>query len=608
MKKKIVSMMLVLCALLLCAACGKQTGGAPGALGTANADTSEAAMDRFAEKLRKGNYVVESAGRFDTVVFSPEQVRFVYEPDSGLDDYVFMTLKGETFCGVLAEDGVTDVTFKGPVNAIDALPDILPNGWIALTEGNLFELFYNDPEDPLEFTSHDPNVGTTLLRLAGYGDAALSFMEDVHMHFDAPDPTAVTFSAQFGSAGMIHYDDLALTLRFGTATGDPRVEKWLKKPVYPPTRTGWTEMDVAALEAVFLRGYGEESVPFPSFASYALLFDENAYAERSEILITDAHGTEKDLAAYEAVLLDTGYQTVDVPQADGGSVTAYRKLLRPDYSAYAELYPSFDNGFSLRGRMYYDEPVYDGLDAINGVLRENGFAQFPATDVLSGWKATDSAKGRSEGWLYFFDYDLYMPFLLTYQDLDAARAYLKAYGDSLAADGFLASDMSWTDGGEYESFNGFTIFRYTFNDDDTVTLTFKKEKSLTPEEVRALLRAHELPEADIHGDIGARDLTRYYYNISGFSGLKLSVYQPFGSTEEAERFLDEYVAAADALGYLPMDPQKLGSQREFLFFNEELKKYFAFDLFPGEDEANITLEFVSIEPDEASYLESVLRR
>ena len=76
----------------------------------------------------------------------------------------------------------------------------------------------------------------------------------------------------------------------------------------------------------------------------------------------------------------------------------------------------------------------------------------------------------------------------------------------------------------------------------------------------------------------------------------------------AERFLDEYVAAADALGYLPMDPLKLGSQREFLFFNEELKKYFAFDLFPGEDEANITLEFVSIEPDEASYLESVLRR
>ena len=51
----------------------------------------------------------------------------------------------------------------------------------------------------------------------------------------------------------------------------------------------------------------------------------------------------------------------------------------------------------------------------------------------------------------------------------------------------------------------------------------------------------------------------------------------------------------------------VGSQRSFLFFNEELAKYVAFDLIPGEDETQILFEFVSIEPDEADMLQSIIR-
>ena len=85
--------------------------------------------------------------------------------------------------------------------------------------------------------------------------------------------------------------------------------------------------------------------------------------------------------------------------------------------------------------------------------------------------------------------------------------------------------------------------------------------------------------------------------------LFLMAYQPFENTEQAEKFLNSYVAALDEAGYYMTDPQKLGSQRSYLYFNEELRKYVAFDLIPGETGASVNLEFVSIEPDDSTILQ-----
>ncbi len=325
------------------------------------------------------------------------------------------------------------------------------------------------------------------------------------------------------------------------------------------------------------------------------------------VLISDAHATEKDVEDYKALLVSRGYEPSEETLTDGTPVTVYRLLLRDDYRCYAELLPYFDNGLVLEGSLFYDEPSYDGLASISAAVAEKGFAPLDETDVFSGWYTVDTSASRSEGWAYYFTYDLYMQMLLSYSDFDSAKTYLEEYGSKLVDEGFAEAFFPGEEGGSFSSTNEFTSFRYTFNEDDTVLVEFKKEKCLTPEEVKALLAAHGIPETDIHGDIGARDATGYYHEISGFSGLHLNVYQPFDTVEEAEAFLDNYVAYQDEAGYYLFDPQKLGSQRNFLYFNEEEAKYVAFDLNLEEEGATVFFEFVSIEPDE-ELLESTVRK
>lgn len=200
-----------------------------------------------------------------------------------------------------------------------------------------------------------------------------------------------------------------------------------------------------------------------------------------------------------------------------------------------------------------------------------------------------------------------MPFILSYKDHDKAKAYLEEYGARLSDKGFIPAFTPGEENGKYESANGFVYFRYTFNEDDTVTLEFKNEKSYTAEEAVKLLKEHGLPEADLHGDIGCRDLTRYRYNLGAAKGLFLAVFQPFDSTESAEKFLDTLVPGMEDQGYCIIDQQKLGSQKEFCYFNEELSKYVAFDLIPDDNGASVNLDFVSIEPEEDNIMMSMIR-
>ena len=563
------------------------------------------AMENFVNKLTAGNYVIDAPDYLKTTVL-PDQVYFIKqdEPESALN-HAFLSLNGETFEGTLEEDAVSGVRFVSTGNAIEAAEGLLPNTWITMADGNMWDLFYNNVDNPLEFTSKDEEVKRTLLTLGGYGEFALPQMEEVHALLDAEDPTTVRFTAVINDnlVTRMFFDDLDLTLTFGNAETDSRINRWLHEPVYPAVRSSWTKEDEYILDNVFLKGYGVYAVPFPEFASYAMNFDENAYGEEGIIRVTDAHGTEEDLEAYENLLLDRGYLQVYDTLGDGSDVVVYRRLLREDYHAYAELYPFYENGFVLEGSLHYEEPYYDSLEAISEAVQQHGFAALNDTDVFDGWYAVDSATERSESWAYFFDYDLYMPFILSYSDYGKARAYLEEYGSRLTENGFIASYAPGEDGNRYTSANEFTSFRYTFDVDDTVILEFKKEKSLTPEEANPLISQHNLPEANLHGDIGCRDHTRYHYIIGEFKGLFLMAYQPFENTEQAEKFLNSYVAALDEAGYYMTDPQKLGSQRSYLYFNEELRKYVAFDLIPGETGASVNLEFVSIEPDDSTILQ-----
>lgn len=599
-RTKIISVFMVLLMLLTCFGCNSQQAGDPNE--EPKTPDAETAMNNFLTKLTSGNYVVEPSDYVKTTVQSPEVVYITDIPGSLLN-VAFVTLNGETFQGYLDENEMTDIEFYAPGKAIDAVADILPNNWINIADGNIWNLFYNNVSNPLEFTSKDENVKTTLLGLAGYSNMVLEVMEEVHMELDKEDPSSVHFTAAIGDMGMYHYDDLDVTLKFGTASSDARIEKWLKNPTYPERRAKWDVYDIGTLDNVFMRDYGEIAVPFPEFASYALIFDSKAYSERREVELHDAHATEKNVEDYVALLLSRGYEKVSLDNGD----TGYRLLLREEKKAYAELEVSYDNGFALVGRMHYETPSYEGIAAINEPLRNNGFAELKDTDVLEGWMAVDSAVSRSEGWLYYFNYDLYLQASLTFSDREAAEAYFEEYGDRMKKLGY--SETYAPNGALFENGNGFRSFTYMFSEEQEglVQIVFKNERSLTADEVNSLIREYNLPEANVHGDIGARDHTTYYHNLSGFTGLNMIIYQPFDTMADAEAFLDSYTAYMEELGYDYVNPQTVGSYRNFAYFNEQLLKYVGFDLMDYGSHAMVTLEYNSSEPEEKG-LSSLLGR
>ncbi len=564
-----------------------------------NPEISEKAMENFVKKLEAGNYLVKNS-KFATIAVSPE-LAYIEYPHEGLPTvYAFMSVKGETFQAMIDEEEIDRVYFVSNGTALEALGEMIPNSWITLTENNLWEIFYNDPEKPLEFTSNDVSVKTTMVALGGYSEFALPRMGEVRMTLDAMNPTKAHFSAEVSDdpVARIEYANLDLTIEFGAGKIEPRIEKWLKNPVYPPTRTAWTKEDLGTMELIFHRDYGNEAMPFPAASSYAMIFDDSHYMSEGTIILTDSHSSEKDVEDYKQLLRDKGFEEAEGKRMDGSAATVFRKVLREDYKAYSQLYVAFDKGLYVEGSVYYDEPELEGIAAISELVQQHGFAPLSETDVFGEWITRNIAASKSESWAYFFDYNLYSQIKLQYQDFEKAKAYLSNYADKMLNMGFKKAYTPGENNRMVASSNDMVSFEYHFSEeeDNTVTLLFKNQKTLNPMEVDLLLRAHGLPDIDVFGIISAKDTARYYHEISGFEGLHLFIYQPYSTEEKAEEYLDSLVERLVDMDYLPIDPQRLGCSRTYLFFNEELRKYVAFDL--GSDSQGkpmILYEIVSIE-------------
>ncbi|MBR5070873.1 MAG: hypothetical protein IKX27_03145 [Oscillospiraceae bacterium] len=608
---KILALLLAVFLLIGCCSCGANNKGngddeGPDISDLTPAEISELAMNNFVKKLQDGNYVAGDPRNVVTNAYTPDLVYFVYPHEGYPTVYAYMNMYDETFATLIEDDEIGDIEFISiGKTALESAGELLPNSWISITDGNLFELFYNSVENPLEFTSNDENVKYTLCCLGGYGEIALEQMEEVHMTFDSVDPTAVRFTAAVPDYGTYYFDDLDLTLRFGEAENEPHIAEWRKKPEYPKVRTAWTSRDASDMDLVFMRGYGRETVPFPEFASYALSFDPKAYDQFLGIRITDAHATEQDVEEYKSLLLKSGYKEYLEKQDDGSTVTVYRKLLREKYSAYAELYPRYDNGFVMEGMMYDEEPSYEGIEAISSMLQQRGFAELADTDLFEGWSATEQSASRNEGFAYFFDYDLYMPFILTFSDMQAAEEYWDDYGNRLLELGFEESFVAGENVRAFKSSDGSKIFRTTFGD-ESVIIEAKSESLLSAEEVNRLADEYGIPSADLTGNVAGRDQARYRYEITGFTGLFVTATQQFESSAAAEAFLDAYAEKLQEAGYDMTDPQKAASARMFLYLNQEEAKYVGFDYFPGEDGASVLFEFFSSVTEDESMLSMAL--
>ena len=137
-----------------------------------NAEISEQAMDNFLAKLSEGNYTMDAPGFLKTQVQSKDLITFDYQDDLH-EDFVVMSVNNESFQGYPDGDKLNEVTFIGEGNALTAAENRLPNQWNGgMAQGNIYNLFYNDQEEPLTFVSYEDIVKDTMKSFVGYSDNA----------------------------------------------------------------------------------------------------------------------------------------------------------------------------------------------------------------------------------------------------------------------------------------------------------------------------------------------------------------------------------------------------------------------------------------------------
>ncbi|MCR5793855.1 MAG: hypothetical protein K6G61_00735 [Solobacterium sp.] len=582
---------------------------------TAEAD-SEKAMENFLAKLEEGNYVLNAAGYLKTTVASRDQVTFEYTEDN-YNDFTVMSVNDETFQAIITDGALEEARYLGEGQAIEAAAVRLPNYWMdeSVSDGNIWNLFYNTPEEPLKFMSHEEVLKKNILSYVGYADNAVRLMQDVYLVLDAEDPSTAHIQAVVDDdlVARVNYDDIDVEITFGNAQTNELADAWMKDPVYPEARSEWSEVDEFIFNSVFLPEYGLDAIPFPSFASYALKVDDQNFVMDDEVFIRDAHASEEDMADYITLLLSEGFSEAKETDEDGTEKTYYRKMLRDEYKCYSSINLEYDNGVSLTAKKYYDFPVYDTLDAVNEAITKAGFAELPASDNFTSVLGTDKAYEMTEGWLYFFDYDLGLYVDIAFDDKDAVTAYLNDYQKSLEEAGWTAvrnaeeemdtvsaylhadretlgeegfkalrdeEDGEAMPADRYESPNGNAEFRYRFNDDNTFTMLLSSERYYSADETEKMITDAGFPAIELNDTVACRDL-RMFHKVREGRDTKafLAVSVEFESTEEAEEFLNSYETALNDAGFDRENPDVAGTLKRNALVNADGSMVVGIDFF-----------------------------
>ena len=584
MKKRNFLMILMILCLALC--------GCQNTLQSQKPD-SEKAMENFLNKLEEGNYVMEAGDYLKTTVSSRDQVVFDYV-EEGYHDFAAMSLDNETFQMFLDEPD--EVTFVKEGQAIDVAGKRLPNGWIALSEGNIWNLFYNMQEEPLKFVSYEDSLKQNILSMVGYNETALRLTHEVYLTLDKEDPSEAHIQAQVDDdlVARIDYNDIDIAIRFGDAQSDPTADAWMASPVYPSARTGWTESDEFIFNSVFLPGYGLAAIPFPASASYALTVDGENFVVDDEVVIRDPRASQEDVANYVTQLLSEGFFEAKETAEDGSEKTSYRKMLREAYRCYSSIEVDYNDGMDLVARKYYDFPLYDSLEGINEAIAKIGYPELAASEDILSVSGEDRANEMTESWLYFFDYDLGLYADLEFSDAEKMNEYLNAYTEKLLNEGFTTVKETEEDEEVqyYESENGFYSFRYRTIDENKVTLLFKSERYISVAEAEQMIADAGFPKISLQEPISCRDLRSFQKTQYGRDRKAyLTVSQEFESAEKAEAFLDELEASMNEAGYDRFNPANVGSNKNIAIGDEEAGFYVGLDYYP--DQALVMLEFVA---------------
>jgi hypothetical protein len=594
MKKWLVAMVLLCLCLTGCT--GTKPSGSESELSPA--EISEQAMDNFLVKLKEEKYSVQSQDYLKINVFSKDLVWFDYADNDLYTDFAVMSVNDETFQGFIDGDELASITFLGEGSAVETANSRLP-GCLAseeVSQGNIYNLFYNQTDEPLTFLSRDELVKRFLLNYAGYGETAIRLMEDVYLEMNDIDPTEVHFKAVVNDdpVARLSFEDIDVAIKFGEAEDNSLASAWMKAPVYPEARSDWNSSDLFIMNSVFMPGYGNSVAPFPAFASYAMKMDDN-YMDTDEVRIRDSHATEANLNEYIEVLKKEGFSEVKVTDAEGNEKTVYRKLLRKAYKCYTEVEAGYDDGVNLTMRKYYDSPVYNDLAGINEFIKQFGYLPLPESDNITSVRGRDDANQQTESWLYFFKYNTVLYVDIAFEDQDKMVEYLNNYEQSLKDAGFEPVYEGGSDEPSYIELpeNG-ANFRYLMGDNGTVSLLFKDEKTLSAEETEKLISEAGFPTIDLNDPITCRTMDEYMkvqYNLD--YKLYLAFDQTFATMEEAENWLNAYEAKLNEAGFERVNPSEVGSRKENALYNEEKNMVVGIDVTEQENNTLVNFDFTA---------------
>ncbi|MCR5349678.1 MAG: hypothetical protein K6E20_01655 [Acholeplasmatales bacterium] len=528
--------------------------------------SSEVVMNNFIGNLDEFKYVIDTPNYRTINISSNNLVSYNYTLEGKLD-YSYMTIKkensigkmvDETFKATFEGESIKELEFIGSNKSIDYVYTSLPNYWTTydVCEGNIWNLFYNNVDDPLEFMSKDETVIETCRSLANIGDMFLSRID--HIVLKASDITAnnVTVTIKYND-GYPKLDDIEFTISFGNPKGDPKAKAWMEDEnrLYPVAMTEYSDVYEFILDSVFLPGYGITAVPFPDYTSYAMTINDSSYASTNEVVMRDSHAKEEDKTEYINKLKTLGFEEIQDELSGGTYLTKYRKVLRENYKCYAELLVEYDEtyGVSIFASKYYDAEQYDNLDDINNAINSVGFIKLNKTDNFTEVYATDEKYQRAEDFLYFFDYDLCLNVQIKFNDIDKVNTYMDNYINTLLENNYKKAEQESEVYYEYMDANIKKSVRYAIQGDSLLML-FKSEKYINNQTAYDKLLENGFLSASVDNLVNCRDMYNYLHVKFNYDDtLAYSLQYVFNTAEEVTKYLDNVKANALENDFVNLD-------------------------------------------------------
>ena len=546
------------------------------------ANVSEAAMDNFLDLIEEGNYVIRADGYLSINVVSQDLVCGSYD-NSPNDNFTVMSLDNDVFYIDYYYGQIDTLMYVMQGNAIYASSERLPNQFNDVD--NIWDVFTNQAEAPLTFISSNATLKELFKFYAGIHGMGAPVVTQVSMVLDNVYPSVVHLIATFETDpgdGYIH----DVTISFGGAVGEELAIAWMNDTnrEYPEALTDWGGY-TQTINQVFLPGYADIAIPFPTFASYALslVYTGEENTDNGDIIITDPKYGPLAALAYASILNDNGFTQ------DENDNYHFTKVIRADTTCTSNIDISFDNGFTITAYKTYDFPEYDTLNDINTVITEKGFLQLTSNENLNNWYAIDTHYYSIESFNYLFNYDLMLEVRCGFESESEMDSYLTTYTNALISDGFKFVDDE-QDYWESKTQAGVKSFRYRYLDGNTITMLFKSEAYMSPAATNTFIASMGFPTLDNLSTIldESKDSTMYNNIQHGKDWEKsLTIYLTFESAAACESYLATYFLALSELQFGEYSQAATGISKQMVFAQFDLNLGIGIDAFEGSNEANI---------------------